>query len=821
MFPLQDPILVFTVLALMIFIAPLIAGRLRIPDLVLLLAGGALIGPNGFDLIDRGSAVVMFGAIGLLYIMFIAGLEIDLNRFTRTRNRSIAFGLLTFSIPQLTGTLAGRFLLGFGWGTSALLASMFASHTLLAYPIASRLGISRREPVAVTVGGTVIADTLALLVLAVVADSAKGTPLGIPFWLTMAAGICGLVVVISFGVPLLTRWFFRNVTESGGAQFLFVIVVVCACAYLSHFAKMEPIIGAFLVGTAFSRLIPEQSALMNRLVFVGNTLFIPLFLVSVGMLVDVRVMVSDVRSWVVAGTMVCGVVVTKYAAAMLTRRLFGYDADAGKVIFGLSVVQAAATLAAVLVGFNLGVFDETVLNGAIIMILVTCPLGAWAVERYGRRMVGTAASLPEAVPSEQRLLVSISNPDSALRLLNLSFWIRDRKKRGGIYPVTIVNDADDSNDAVARGEKLLASCLAESAAAEIEVTPSVRVALNPSDGLTRAARELRATLVVAEWSRRQLLKSRFFGTVSEKLLASCPSRLLLCRLVRPLNIASRILVPFPASAERRTDLTALIQDLKRLSHQIGTGLRIYLIRNEKSGLKAKISAARPSCPLETVEVDSWNEAQTRFLADIAPDDLLLLPAERRSGVFWTPALDKLRDTVFARFPGNSLLEFYPPLPAAAGEEPSFRSSAVAAVPEVHPVDIPPELDERSGLRLMVRRAFGPDGSRAVDVLPLLEKAMDAYPLELAEKIAIIHAHSENVPTPVMIVGRAAREWHFRNLAGGYRVLFVLISPKSAPPEQHLKVLADLAHRFLVPELPQETCRAGSAEEIAHLLYPAL
>ena len=221
----------------------------------------------------------------------------------RTRNRSIVFGLLTFSIPQLAGTAAGHYLLGFSWTASALLASMFASHTLLAYPIVSRLGLARREPVVITVGGTIITDTLALLVLAVVADSTKGAELGVSFWLTLVFGICGLVFLVACGVPMLTRWFFKNVTESGGAQFLFVLVVVCGCAYLSHFAKMEPIIGAFLVGAAFSRLIPEQSALMNRLLFVGNTLFIPFFLISVGMLVDVKVMATSPRSWLVATTM--------------------------------------------------------------------------------------------------------------------------------------------------------------------------------------------------------------------------------------------------------------------------------------------------------------------------------------------------------------------------------------------------------------------------------------------------------------------------------------------------------------------------------------
>lgn len=818
MFPLEDPVLVFTVLALMIFLAPLIARHLRVPDLVLLLAGGALLGPNGIGVLERNSAIVMLGSIGLLYIMFIAGLETDLNHFMRTRNRSIVFGLLTFSIPQLAGTAAGHYLLGFNWTASILLASMFASHTLLAYPIVSRLGLARREPVVITVGGTIITDTLALLVLAVVADSVKGAELGIPFWLMLAFGICGLIFLVSFGVPMLTRWFFKNVTESGGAQFLFVIVMVCGCAYLSHFAKMEPIIGAFLVGAAFSRLIPEQSALMNRLLFVGNTLFIPFFLVSVGMLVDVKVMASSPRSWLVAATMVCAVIVTKYAAAELTRRIYGYAADAGKVMFGLSVVQAAATLAAVIVGYNLGIFDETVLNGAIFMILVTCPLGAWTADRYGRRLIDNTPDRPETVSAEQRVMVSISKADAARRLLDLAFLIRDAKKRGKIYPVTIVSDIDNTDAAVARGEKLLASCLTESAAAEIEVTPSVKVDLNPSDGLIRAAKELRATLVMAEWSRKRPLSARFFGSVSEKLIASCASRLLFCRLVRPLNITRRVLAPFPVSAGRRTDLSTLIHNLKQLSHQVGAGLRIYLVSGESNGLRQKITAARPNCPLEIVEAETWNGIQTQFLADIGPHDLILLPQERRSGLFWTPAMDKLQETAFARFPENNLLSIYPPLLPESGEEIPFDPPA-GRTPRIVAVDIPPDLDEKAGLRRMVRAAFTQDGYAFDDVMPLLEKAMDAYPLELAEHIAIVHAHSESVFAPVIIVGKAEREWRFRNLPGSYRLLLVLVSPKPAPPELHMKILADLAHRFLDPRLQEEVRGPGPADEIARQLAP--
>ncbi len=815
MFPVQDPILTFTILMLIIFIAPLIAGRLKVPDLILLLGSGALLGPNGLGVLERNSAVTMFGSIGLLYIMFIAGLEIDLNRFVRTRTRSILFGLFTFAIPQTAGTFLGHYLLGFNWTTSILLASMFASHTLLAYPIASRLGISRSEPVVITVGGTIITDTLALLVLAVIADSAKGVELGFVFWGMLFLGMAGLVMLISFGVPRITGWFFKNVPESGGSQFLFVILMVCGCAYLSHFAKMEPIIGAFLAGAVFNRLIPEQSSLMNRLVFVGNILFIPFFLISVGMLVNPKVLVASPEGWLVIVSMSICVIATKYAAAWVTRKIFGYSDAAGKVIFGLSVVQAAATLAAVVVGYDLKIFDENVLNGAIVMILVTCPLGAWVVDRYGRNLV-EKDKIPEKPVADQRLVVSIADPDFSMRLLNLAFLIRNKSRHGNIFPVTIVNDHDNP-DGVAAGEKLLARCMAESASAEMEITPSVRVDLNPSDGLIRAVKELRATQVLAGWSRKQMLQSRLFGTVSENLLESCPSRLLFCRLVQPLNITKRLLVPFPALAEKRSNMNSFLHDAKHLAHQVGASLRVYLVTDSGSDLKHRIRTMRPTGSLTVLEGETWTEVQSMFLNDLSENDMVMMPMERRTGIFWTPALEKLQETVFSRFPGINLLSAYPSLHWQGEEAPPAILPPAPVRPEIFSADIPAGAEGEAGLETMVRKAFGEDRKTFEDVVPGLVRSMNSYPLELSRDIVLIHAHCESVNTPVIVIGRSEREWSFRNLKGAYRILVVLVSPKSAPTEQHLKTLADLARSFLDPKFSQEVCSAASAEEIEKLL----
>jgi Kef-type K+ transport system membrane component KefB len=813
--PLSDPILVFTVLILTLLAAPLLAERLRVPDLVLLLLAGVLLGPKGFGVLERDTAVTLFGSVGLLYIVFLAGLEIDLERFARTGGRSVTFGLITFSLPQGLGLLAARYILGFDWVSAVLLASMFASHTLLMYPIASRLGIGRAEPVVVTVSGSVVTDTLALLVLAVIANSVRGVDLGLAFWAEILLGMVGLLLLTLVGVPRLTRWFFGNVTEAGGAQFLFVLAILCACAYLSHFAKLQPVIGAFLAGVAFNRLIPRHSVLMNRVVFTGTTLFIPFFLISVGMLVDPIGLVSDPRAWLVTGTMVVMVVSTKFAAAWLSGRLFGYSRDGTRVMFGLSVVQAAGTLAAVLIGYELGIFGEAVLNGAIAMIAVTGPLGAWMVERHGRRLAEQALPLPPPPGAEQRLLVPVANPAYADRMLNLAFLLRDKERPGAIHPITIVRDDDEIEASVAQGEQLLAHCLAHASSAEMAVSPSVRVAVNKTDGILRAAKELRISLLLAGWGGEATARTRLFGTVMETLIDQCPQRLLFCRLVRPLNTTRRLLVLLPPLVERRGDLKPLLAEARHLARQAGADLRVYLSSRAQRGLKRAVEGLRPSRTNSVFEAGSFAEARARLLAEIGDDDLVLLLGERRGGVLWMPAQDRLPETVIARFPDNNLLLAYPPL-LAHGDEALAQDAPGSVEPlRIHPCQLPSGEDLAGALQRMTRKAL-PSAESAEEARRLLLAAANGYPVQLSPQIVLLHGHAEALGGRMLLVA-AGGDWHIRDTAPGSRILLALLVPKAAPPEQHLRTLAALGRLGQDEAALAELHAAEDAEALGRLL----
>ena len=819
MFPISDNVLIFTVIMSVILFSLLVGAKLKIPDLVLLLIAGAFLGEHGFHVLERSSAIELFGEIGLIFIMFLAGLEIDLYQFSRTKNRSIGFGMLTFIFPQVLGAIAVRYALDLNWTASVLMASMFASHTLLAYPAAARLGIHRSEPVTISVGATIITDTLALLVLAVVADAAEGEVLDPLFWGGLFLGLAILVLLITQLIPRLARWFFQNVTESGGAQFLFVLALVGACAYLSEYARMKPIIGAFLAGAAFNHQIPEHSPLMNRLAFAGNNLFIPFFLISVGMRVEPDRLIGDWKTWEVIIAMVVLVIITKWMAAWLAAKIYGYDSDERGVMFGLTVVQAAATLAAALVGFEAGILDENALNGAIAMIMVTVPLGTWVTDRYGRRMARAATSAKRITKiTEQRMVLSVSNPVNAARLTDLAFLMRDTSVPGAIFPLTIVREQAETEEAVSRGEKLLAQCMTHASAADVSVEPHVRVDLNACDGIIRAVRELRGSTVLVGWGGDHNRGTRIFGTINQNLTQNCPCRLILCRILRPPNTTRTLRFPFPPLAERREDLGTLIRETKLLAKQIGAPLHLYLSGQAAEELQSRIEKIAPGCDTTYIIKDTWTEARKIMFEDVHEDDLIVLPQIRRNTVLWTPTLDRLPELIAQHFPYSNLMVVYPALSSnPIGGSAPIILPATKKFPAVHGVDLPDDLDGPERIGCLLDHGLSEEPDMAEAAYPLLLESAKLNPIELTHGVVLIHGHCGQKENSILLIGHGESERPFMSLPHTPKVIVALLSPKGDAPEIHLRALAAVAKRFRDQDVTQAIAEADSAAEICTIL----
>jgi Kef-type K+ transport system membrane component KefB len=660
--PLNDPVLIVALVLMIILIAPLVITRLRIPGMVGLIAAGIIVGPNGLDLLARDQTIILLGTFGLLYLMFIAGLDIDMNRFLRYRSHSIVFGALTFLIPQVLGTVMAVYVLEFDLTTAILLASMFASHTLIAYPIASRLGISRSPAVTTAVGGTIITDTLALLVLAVIVSSTRGA-LTAGFWLQLAAGLLVFGFLVLVLMPLVARWFFRNAERGGAAEFMFVLVCVFVGAALALAAGIEAIIGAFMVGFALNRFIPERSPLMNRLQFFGNAFFIPFFLISVGMLVDLRVFVGEWTAWIVAGMMTVTVHGTKWCAALVSARLLGYGRDEAYVIFGLSVAQAAATLAAVLIGYQIGLFGDSVLNGAIMMILVSCIVAPWVTERHGRRLALRMENVP--LPQEdmsQRLLVPLANPDTAPALLDFALMLQPPRTSDPLFVLAVVAPEGDENDAVRRGELLLADAITHAASTGRSVTTMVRLDLNPASGIDRAIRERRMSHVVMGWRGNIDVEARIFGTVFDQVLETTRVAVIVTRLTRPLGTTERVRLIVPEWIEREPGIDSILNPVLMLASQASAALEVLGKPESIAAVQRFAASISTDITVRGAVLDPSSDV-AGFVHDTAlEDDLVFLVGARHGSVSWHPGLDRLPRATAERLPGSNLVVGFPAIP---------------------------------------------------------------------------------------------------------------------------------------------------------------
>jgi Kef-type K+ transport system membrane component KefB len=378
--PVANTVLMFAIVLLIILLSPILLRKIRIPAVVGFIIAGIIVSPHGFNVLKKNSAIELFSTIGLLYIMFIAGIELDLNDFAKKKHKSLVFGVLTFSIPILIGFPVCYYFLGYSLTTSILTASMFATHTLVAYPIASKYGVSKNEAVAVTVGGTILTDTTVLIILAIVMGSVKGG-LDLMFWVRLIISL-GIFTMIEFLlVPRIAKWFFNRVQNDKTSHYIFVLLVVFLSAFFAQLAGIEPIVGAFAAGLALNPLVPHTSKLMTQIEFVGNAIFIPFFLISVGMLVDLSVLFRGYHALMIAGALTVVALVGKWLSALITQKIYKYSNAQRGLIFGLSSSHAAATMAIILVGYKANIIDDNILNGTIILILVTCIVASFATEK--------------------------------------------------------------------------------------------------------------------------------------------------------------------------------------------------------------------------------------------------------------------------------------------------------------------------------------------------------------------------------------------------------------------------------------------------------
>lgn len=663
-FPITDPTLIFFVVLLVILLSPIIMGRLRIPHIIGMVLAGVLVGEYGLDILKRDASFELFGSVGLYYIMFLAGLEMDMEGLKKNKGRVSIFGLLTFIIPFFLTYLMGIYLLGYSEMSSLLLGCIMSSNTLVAYPIVGRYGLTQHQSSTLSVGATMISLLLALIGMATIVNSYNGGSGG-AFWiwfiLKFALYISGLI----WGIPRMARWFLRRYSDNV-MQFIFVLAVMFLSAALSNAIGLEGIFGAFFSGLILNRFIPRFSPLMNHIEFTGNALFIPYFLIGVGMLINVRLLFTGPHIiWVVLCFVVFGTV-GKGLAAYLSGLLFRLPKVVCNMLFGLTSAHAAGAIAMVMVGRKLEIapgqflFNDEVLNGIVMMILFTCVFSTMMTEKAAQRIRLMKKEEPEMVrtDNDERILIPVKYPDYADNLLSLAMMMRNPKHRRGLVALNVVYDDVNAAKNQEEGRQLLDHLRREASAVNVPLETQVRIAANIANGIKHAFKEFQASEIVMGLHARQEITKGFWGQFTQNLYNGLSRQIVISRIMQPLNTIRRIQVAVPSRAEFEPGFYRWLERLSRIAANTECRIVFHGRQDTLQLISGYVRNRHPSVRGEYVQMEHWKEL-LRLAAEVKEDHLFVIVTARKGTISYKTAMERLPEEINRFFKGKTIMIIFP------------------------------------------------------------------------------------------------------------------------------------------------------------------
>lgn len=666
--PLKNPVIIFSLVLFIILFAPILLKRIKVPHIIGLILAGVIVGPYGLNLLRRDASIVLFGTVGLLYIMFLAGLEIDLAEFKKNRNKILFFGLMTFLLPLLFGSIASYYVLGYGWMSSLLLASMFSTHTLVSYPIASKYGVIRNRAIAMTVGGTMITDILALLILAGIAGMSK-EEVSSGFWLQLGISSIVFVCIVFFVFPIIARWFFKKFEDSV-SQYIFVLAMVFLASFLAEAAGIEAIIGAFFAGLVLNKFVPHTSQLMNRIDFVGNALFIPFFLISVGMLVDVSVLVKGWGALKVAGVIVIVALITKYLAALITQKTFRFTSAEGRMIFGLSSSHAAATLAIILVGYNIitgesatgepiRLLNEDVLNGTILLILVSCGVSSFVVEKASKdlAMEQDENEDTELLGNDQeKVLISLAYPELVTDLVDLGIMLKPGKTELPVYGLHVIAD-ENAESSRKSGGRILEKAVSYASASGHNMLPVTRYDSSIGNGIVYSIKEHNVTDIVIGLHKGADSKT-LLGEKAEGIIRRIFETIYIYKPVQPLNTLKRIVVAVPPKAETEAGFLHWVNKVLTLAKEGSLSIAFYAEPLTLNFIRSFTARKGDAVNVSFRDFRNWDDFLL-FSGEVKANDLFVIVSSRKGNSSYIPQLTKLPHYLSSYFDAVGFMLVYP------------------------------------------------------------------------------------------------------------------------------------------------------------------
>lgn len=713
---LTSPVPIFLTVLLIILFTPILLNKLKIPYVIGLIVVGVIVGPYGVNLLARDMSFEVFGQVGILYLMFLAGIEIDMYHLKKNIGKGFVFGLFTFAVPMILGSVASHLLLGVDILTSVLMASMFAAHTLISYPIVSRFGLTRSSPVVIAIAGTIFTVLGSLIVLAAVVGVFRQGEFRIGGTLRLLGSLAVYCLAIIYVYPRITRWFFKRWNDNI-LQFIYVLSMMFLAAQLAMLAGIEGVFGAFFSGLVLNRYIPGRSPLMGRIEFVGNAIFIPYFLIGVGMMINIGVVTRGWNTLYVAAVMSAVAMASKWIAAWLTQLTYRMASIDRSIMYQLSNAHTAVALAVVTIGYGMGLFDEAILNGTVIMILVTCTVSSLGTSRAAQKL--KVLTLDDELSAEEgkwqkkeNVLIPIANPLTAGELVDLALLMKGRRE-GKVYALHVRNDNSASSRAIGRNSLDVAEQVASSV--DVRITPLERYDLNFVTGVVNTIEERDIDRVIIGLHRRTNIIDSFFGDKLMKLLRATNKMVVISRCFIPVNTLSRIVVAVPDKAQYETGFAAWVCSLGSLAAQLGCRLIFCCYDETRKAIATVLARGRFGVRSEYRTMQQWDDFI--LLANkILDDDLFVVVNARRASVSHTGELDTLPEFLQKYFAQNNLIVIYP---EQFGDEPEIMTMAdtlsTDIVVEPSPLWLRLRAFYRSAHQFWRRFAGAGKGTRKIDL----------------------------------------------------------------------------------------------------------
>ncbi|MBO5267240.1 MAG: cation:proton antiporter [Muribaculaceae bacterium] len=651
-----QPVSIFFIVLVIILLAPLLLNRLKIPHIIGMIVAGVAVGPYGFDILSDDSSFAIFGQVGLLYLMFLAGLEIDMFHLRLNLRRGLLFGLLTLSVPLLLGVAVSMAVMHLDLITSLMLGAMYAAHTLISYPVAARFGITKAPAVLIAIVGTIIAVTGSLLVIATAVNiNTEGyfNALAIAWLILKMALWVGAVI---FLYPRITRAFFKTYSDRV-TQYVFVLAMVFLAAWTAQLIGVEAVLGAFLAGIVLNRYVPHGSPLMTSIEFVGNALFIPYFLIGVGMMINLRVVI-DPDTLVAAGMMLAVALASKWIPAFIVQKTNGLGASSRKVMFGLTAAHTAVALAVVSLGYRMGILSEVMLNATIVVILVTCAVAPIITAAGASRLKISMLDKDDMIRHTRtnNSLIAVDNPVTAASLVDLGLLMRNDRGRHSFYAIHVRNE--NSVKAKAVSGAALDAALTTAAAANVRMEQIERYDLNTVTGILNAISERDITEVILGMHRRSTVIDTFFGSKVEQLLRSTNRMLIISRCYIPLNTVTRIVVAVPRDAQYETGFSRWVRAVARLTRQIGCRVIFCCHSDIQPLIRGVLYQENYGVRCEFRTIDSL-DAMILLTGRILDDDLFVVISSRPHSVSYTDEVTEMPSLLQRNFSRNNIIVIFP------------------------------------------------------------------------------------------------------------------------------------------------------------------